>query len=163
MRASSLACFLILLAAAAPTRALAEPLAETLTGTWTCQARENSGEADSDIAMTLTYRRSGHFLVGEIVEDNGAALLDIWLDSGSGAAPLSLRRIISYDATIEMNLVEEAPTWIKLEGEMRHILGSTAKVREVFRFTGTEEFRALWEADSGEGWKLIMDRSCRRI
>ncbi|WP_193368181.1 hypothetical protein [Pelagibius marinus] len=163
MRASSLACLLIILTAAAPARALAEPLAETLVGTWTCQARENSGAGGNDIAMTLTYRRSGHFLVGEIVEDNGAALLDVWLDSGSGAAPLSLRRVISYDASIEMELVEEAPTWMKLEGEMRHTLGTTAKVREEFRFTGTEEFRALWEADSGEGWKLIMDRTCKRL
>jgi len=163
MRSSSLACLLVVLAAAAPTRALAEPLAETLIGTWTCQARENSGESNSDVAMTLTYRRSGHFLVGEIVEDNGAALLDVWLDSGSGAAPLSLRRIISYDASIEMELVEEAPSQMKLEGELRHILGTTAQVREVFRFTGTEEFRALWEADSGEGWEVVMDRTCRRM
>ncbi len=161
MRSSSLACFLIVLTAAAPASALAEPIAETLVGTWTCQAHENAGEGESDVAMTLTYRRSGHFLVGEIVEDNGAALLDVWLDDS--AAPLSLRRIISYDATIEMNLVEEAPTWMKLEGEMRHILGTTAKVREEFRFTGSEEFRALWEADSGEGWHVIMDRSCARM
>lgn len=160
MRASFLACILVALAFAAPTRALAEPLAETLVGTWTCQARENSGEGNRDVAMTLTYRRSDHFLVGEIVEDNGAALLDAWLDDSS--ASLSLRRIISYDATIEMKLVEEAPTGMKLEGEMRHILGTTAKVREVFRFTGTEAFRALWEADNGEGWQVVMDRSCRR-
>ena len=157
MRSSSLACLLVVLAVAAPAQALAEPLAETLVGTWTCRAQEG----ESDIAMTLTYRRSGHFLVGEIVEDNGAALLDVWLDDS--AAPLSLRRVISYDATIEMNLVEEAPTWMKLAGEMRHVLGTTAKVREEFRFTGSEEFRALWEADSGEGWELVMDRICKRI
>ena len=137
--------------------ARAEPLAETLTGTWACTAQEG----ESDIAMTLTYRRSDDFLVGEMKEDNGAALLDVWLDDS--AAELSLRRILSYDATIEMKLVEEAPAWMKLEGEMRHVLGSTAQVREVFRFTGTEEFRALWEVDSGAGWQRVMDRTCRRI
>lgn len=149
-----------LLFVAAPLRA--EPVAETLAGTWTCTATEGS----SDVGMTLTYRRSDDFLVGEIIEDNGAALLDVWLDGTSpdgGPAPLSLRRIVSYDATIIMKVVEEAPTWVKLEGEMHHILGTTAQVREEFRFTGSEEFRAIWEADSGDGWQLIMDRTCRRI
>jgi len=144
----------------APARA--EPVAETLLGTWTCTAQEGT----QDIAMTLTYRRSDDFLVGEIQEDNGAALLDVWLADNSqadGTAALSLRRIVSYDATILMQVVEEAPSWVKLEGEMHHILGSTAEVREEFRFTGSEEFRALWEADSGDGWQLIMDRTCKRI
>lgn len=118
-------------------------------------------EGGGDVAMTLTYRRSDDFLVGEIIEDDGAALLDVWLDDG--ANELVLRRVISYDATVEMRVAEEAPTWVKLEGEMRHILGTTARVREEFRFTGTEEFTAVWEADSGEGWKLILDRTCRRV
>jgi len=144
---------------AAPARA--EPVAETLVGTWTCTAREGA----QDIAMTLTYRRSDDFLVGEIKEDNGAALLDVWLNGSADGmqAPLTLRRIVSYDATIIMKVVEEAPTWVRLEGEMHHILGTTAQVREEFRFTGSEEFRALWEADSGDGWQVIMDRTCRRI
>lgn len=137
--------------------ARAEPLAETLVGSWTCQAKEGG----NDIAMTLDYRRSDDFLIGEMKEDNGAALVDIWLDDGP--SELVLRRVISYDATIEMRVVEEAPSWVKLEGELRHRLGNTAKVREELRFTGTEEFRAVWEADSGEGWQLIMDRTCRRI
>jgi len=141
--------------------AAAAPLAETLVGTWTCQAREDAGEGNRDVAMTLSYRRSDDFLVGEIIEDNGAALLDVWLDAEG--APLTLRRVLSYDATIEMELAEEAPTWMILEGEMRHILGSTAQVRETFRFTGSEEFRATWEADSGEGWQLVMDRTCTRV
>ncbi|GAB4366193.1 MAG: hypothetical protein Kow00114_23990 [Kiloniellaceae bacterium] len=138
--------------------AAAEPVAETLAGTWTCAAKEGA----RDVAMTLTYRRSDDFLIGEIKEDNGAALLDVWLD-GSGAAggpddmraTLSLRRIVSYDATITMEVAAEAPTWVRLEGEMRHILGTTARVRE--------EFRAIWEADSGDGWQPIMDRTCKRI
>jgi hypothetical protein len=145
---------------AAPARA--EPVAETLVGTWTCTAKEG----EQDIAMTLTYWRSDDFLVGEIKEDKGAALLDVWLDDNSqadGTAPLSLRRIVSYDATIIMKVVEEAPTWVKLEGELHHTLGTTAQVREELRFNGTEEFRAVWEADSGDGWQLIMDRTCRRI
>ncbi|MGF1632185.1 MAG: hypothetical protein ACFCUT_22145 [Kiloniellaceae bacterium] len=137
--------------------AQAAPLAETLVGTWICQAKEG----ESDIAMTLTYRRSDDWLVGEIKENNGAALLDVWLDGGT--QDLVLRRILSYDATIEMDVVEEAPTWVKLEGEMRHVLGSTARVREEIRFTGTEEFHAVWEADSGDGWQLVMDRSCQRL
>jgi hypothetical protein len=144
-----------LCAAASP--AVAQPVAETLVGTWVCQAKEG----ESDIAMTLTYRRSDDFMIGEIKEDNGAALVDIWLDDGN--TELSLRRLISYDATIEMQVAEAAPDWVRLEGEMRHIIGSTARVREEFRFTGTEEFRATWEADSGDGWKLILDRTCRRI
>ncbi len=152
--------------AAAVQPAAAAPVAETLAGTWTCTAQESMGEGAQDIAMTLTYRRSDDFLIGEIKEDNGAALLDVWLDGtgpDGGKATLSLRRIVSYDATIVMEVVEEAPTWVKLEGEMQHILGTTARVREELRFTGSEEFRALWEADSGEGWQLIMDRTCRRI
>ena len=150
---------IVLLAAlgCAATPAQAEPLAETLVGSWTCQAQEG----ESDITMTLDYRRSDDFLIGEITEDNGAALVDVWLDDGP--SKLILRRIVSYDATIEMQVVEEAPTWVKLAGEMRHRIGSTAKVREEFRFTGTEEFRAIWEADSGEGWQLILDRSCKRV
>ena len=137
--------------------AQAEPLAESLVGTWTCESKEG----ENDVAMTLNYQRSDDWLIGEMKEANGAALLDVWLDGATAA--LALRRILSYDATIEMDVVEEAPTWVKLEGEMRHVLGSTAKVREEIRFTGTEEFRAVWEADSGEGWQLIMDRSCRRV
>ena len=146
--------------------AAAEPVAETLVGTWTCTAQESMGEGAQDIAMTMTYHRSDDFLVGEIKEDNGAALLDVWLNGtgpDTGQAPLSLRRIVSYDATILMKVVEEAPTWVRLEGEMHHILGATAQVREEFRFTGSEEFRAIWEADSGDGWQLIMDRTCTRI
>lgn len=142
---------------AATTPAAADPVAETLVGTWICQVKEG----ESDIAMTLTYRRSDDFMIGEIKEDNGAALVDVWLDDGN--AVLSLRRVISYDATIEMHVAEAAPDWVRLEGEMRHRTGSTAHVREELRFTGTEEFRAIWEADSGEGWKLILNRTCRRI
>jgi hypothetical protein len=160
MRLPSLAALVLVALGAAATSAQAAPLAETLVGSWTCQAQEGG----SDIVMTLHYQRSDDFLIGEMKEDNGAALLDVWLDgSDGGKAPLSLRRIVSYDATIIMEVVEEAPTWVKLEGEMHHILGTTAQVREEFRFTGTEEFRALWEADSGDGWQLIMDRTCVRI
>ncbi|WP_295812263.1 hypothetical protein [uncultured Nitratireductor sp.] len=148
-------CLLPTLCLTAP--AAAKPLAETLVGSWTCSVEEGA----SDIAMTLNYRRSDAFLVGEIIEDNGAALLDVWLDDG--ATPLGLRRILSYDATIEMKLMEEAAERMKLEGEMRHILGSTGKVRETFRFTGRDAFRATWETDNGEGWQLIMERSCTRV
>lgn len=148
-----------LLFMASPLRA--EPVAETLVGTWTCTASEGAKEGGSDLAMTLTYRRSDDFLVGEIVEDNGAALLDVWLDDG--ADELVLRRVISYDATVEMTVIEEAPTWVKLEGDMRHKLGAAARVREEIRFTGTEEFTAIWEANSGDGWKLILDRTCKRV
>lgn len=154
-RSVSIVPVLAALAAAVP--AQAQPLAEILVGTWLCEAREG----ESDIAMTLTYRRSDDFMIGEIKEDNGAALVDVWLDDGN--TELTLRRVISYDATIEMRVAEAALDWVRLEGEMRHITGSTARVREEFRFTGTEEFRALWEADSGEGWSLILDRTCRRI
>jgi len=150
------ALFLTALGAGA-TPAQAAPLAETLVGSWTCRTQEG----ETTIAMTLDYRRSDDFLIGEIKEDNGAALLDVWLDDGP--SELILRRLVSYDATIEMQVVEEAPTWMALTGEMRHRLGSTAKVREEIRFTGTEEFRAIWEADSGDGWQLILDRTCRRI
>ena len=142
--------------------ARAEPLAEKLTGTWVCSVQEEG----SGVAMTLSYHRSDDFLVGEMKEDNGAALIDVWLDGtgpDGGKAPLSLRRVISYDATVIMEVEEEAPTWVKLEGEMHHVLGTTAHVREELRFTGSEEFRAVWEADSGEGWKTIVDRTCKRI
>ncbi len=145
----------LLLVTAGPLQAA--PLAETLVGTWHCSAREG----DSDVAMTLSYRRSDDFLVGEIIEDNGAALLDVWLDDG--ADELVLRRVISYDATVEMAVVEVAPGRVKLEGEMRHVLGTTSKVREDIRFTGREEFRAIWEADSGDGWELILERTCKRV
>ena len=145
--------------AAAP--AAAQPLAETLVGTWTCEARENAEQGATDVAMVLTYQRSDDFMIGEIKEDNGAALVDVWLDDGN--TELSLRRVLSHDATIEMHVVEAAPDWVKLEGEMRHVTGATARVREEYRFIGSEEFRAIWEADSGEGWKLIMDRTCKRI
>ena len=46
---------------------------------------------------------------------------------------------------------------------MRHVLGTTSKVREDIRFTGREEFRAIWEADSGDGWELILERTCKRV
>lgn len=149
--------FVALCAVMATVPATAEPVAETLVGNWTCQAKEGA----SDVAMTLTYRRSDDFLVGEIVEDNGAALLDVWLDDG--ADELMLRRVISYDATVEMTVMEEAPTWVKLEGDMRHKLGSAARVREEIRFTGSEEFQSTWEADSGDGWKVILERTCKRV
>lgn len=161
MQSNLLTVVLLVSACVITAPARAEPLAETLVGSWTCQARENTGTGDSGVAMTITYRRSDYFLIGEIVEDNGAALLDVWLDNSNRS--LTLRRIVSYDATIEMELVEEAPTWMKLEGELHHTLGTTTKVREEFRFTGTEEFRAIWEAHNGEGWNLVMDRTCERI
>jgi hypothetical protein len=153
-------CLLAGLCAAAPARG--QPLAEALVGSWTCTAQEGTAEeGTTDIAMTLNYRLSDDFLIGEIKEDNGATLVDIWLDDD--AQELVLRRIVSYDATIEMQVAEETPDLVRLEGEMRHRLGSTAKVREEIRFTGTEEFRAVWEADSGQGWQPIMDRTCKRI
>ena len=154
---SRLSCFLLLPALFFATAVQAAPLAETLVGSWTCRTQEG----ETMIAMTLHYQRSDDFLIGEIKEDNGAALLDVWLDDGTQA--LVLRRILSYDATIEMDVVEEAPAWVKLEGDLRHVLGSTAKVREEIRFTGTEEFRAVWEADNGDGWQLVMDRNCKRV
>lgn len=157
MRPNALQVLLLTALCAFATPLRAQPLAESLVGSWTCQAQEGG----NDIAMTLNYQRSDDFLIGEIKEDNGAALVDIWLDDGT--QELVLRRLVSYDATIEMRVTEEAPTWVKLEGEMRHLLGSTAKVREELRFTGTGEFRAVWEADSGQGWQLVMDRTCRRV
>jgi hypothetical protein len=145
--------------------ATAAPLAETLAGDWSCRVQENTAAGSSDIAMTLAYRRSDAFLVGEIVEDNGAVLLDVWLDGwrDGGTAALALRRVLSYDATIEMTLASETADSLRLEGEMRHRLGSTAKVREEIRFTGTDAFRAVWEADSGDGWQPVMDRTCGRL
>jgi len=151
----SIAAFLV-----AGSPAGAEALAERLAGNWTCHAVE--GKSENDVIMTMSYRRSGDWLIGEITEDNGAALLDVWLDNGGGTQ-LALRRILSYDATIEMKVVEETPSGVKLEGEMRHILSTTARVREVFRFTGNDAFRAIWEDDSGGGWHVVLDRHCERV
>jgi hypothetical protein len=137
--------------------ARAEPQAEKLVGSWACQEHEGG----SDVAMILTYRRSEDFLVGEMKEDNGAVLLDVWLDDG--AAKLALRRLLSYDATVEMRVVEEAVDRVKVAGELRHLLNTTTRVREEIRFTGDDEFRAVWEADSGAGWQITLDRKCRRI
>ena len=137
-------------------KAEAAPLAERLVGQWSCQAQEN----DAAIAMTLNYRLSNGWLIGEITEDNGATLLDVWLDDGF--SPLALRRVLSYDATVEMKLVEETAERIKLEGAMRHIVGNGGPVREELRFTGNDRFDALWEADLGEEWVPILTRSCRR-
>jgi len=142
-------------ASAAP--ASAEPLAETLAGSWACIAKEYG----SDLAMTITYRRSDDFLVGEIKEDDGAALLDVWLSNGE--PQLGLRRILSTDSIIEMALTEEAPNSMTLEGDLRILDGPTAKVREAFTFTGKDEFHALWEMNGGDGWQLVLDRTCKRI
>ncbi len=79
MRPLLITCLLVALAITTPAGAFGEPLAETLVGTWHCSAREGG----SDVAMSLSYRRSDDYLVGEIVEDNGAALLDVWLDDGA--------------------------------------------------------------------------------
>ncbi|MGF1595078.1 MAG: hypothetical protein ACFCUW_17490 [Kiloniellaceae bacterium] len=165
MRPTTLAAVLLSAFCLQAPGATAAPLAETLAGDWSCSVQETTAEGTRDIAMTLAYRRSDAFLVGEIVEDNGAVLLDVWLDGwrDGGAAALALRRMISYDATIEMQVAGETADSLRLEGEMRHSLGSTARVREEIRFAGADEFRAVWEADNGDGWELIMDRRCERL
>ena len=144
----------LLFGAAGPATA-ASP-AETLVGKWTCQAKEG----ESEISMTLNYRLSNRWLIGEIVEDNGAALLDIWLDDGEAA--FALRRVISYDATVEMALAEKTADRLTLTGEMRHKLGNGGPVREALRFTGRDRFEALWEADMGDGWVPVLERRCKR-
>ena len=157
MRSKSLFILILALLAGAAFPAQAGPVAETLAGSWACMAKE----LGSDLAMTITYRRSDDFLVGEIKEDDGAALLDVWLSDGQ--ADLVLRRIISPDSVIEMTVAEEAPASMKLEGEMRLNFGGAAKVREAFQFAGNEEFHAVWEADNGGGWQIILDRTCKRV
>jgi hypothetical protein len=137
--------------------AQAAPQAEKLAGSWACQEHEGG----SDVAMILDYRRSDDFLVGEMKEDNGAVLLDVWLDDGE--AKLALRRLLSYDATVEMRVVEETADSVKVAGELRHLLDTTTRVREEVRFTGSDLFRAVWEADSGAGWQVTLERTCRRI
>ena len=141
----------------AASTAQAEPQAEKLTGSWACREHEGG----SDVAMILTYRRSDDFLVGEMKEDNGAVLLDVWLDVGE--EKLALRRLLSYDATVEMRVVEESADRVKVEGELRHLLDITTRVREEIRFVGSDEFRAVWEADNGDGWQITLERTCRRI
>jgi len=148
------------LTAAATSPARAAPLVERLAGGWSCHAVE--GKSENATSMTITYRRSAAWLVGEITEDSGAVLLEVWLDDFGGAA-LALRRILSNDATIEMTAVEETASEVKLEGELRHLLGTSARVREVFRFTGSDAFRAVWEENSGEGWHVVLDRHCERV
>lgn len=145
-----------LLSAGLAPPAAATSLAEALVGDWTCQAKEG----ESEISMTLSYRLRNRWLIGEIVEDNGATLLDVWLDDG--AAALSLRRVISYDATVEMAVVEAAADRLTLSGEMRHKLGTGGPVREEIRFTGRDRFDAVWEADLGEGWVPVLERRCER-
>ena len=132
------------------------PLAAKLAGKWTCEGQEN----DAALTMTLDYRLRNGWLVGEIVEDNGAAMLDVWLDSGT--APLALRRLLSYDATVEMQLVEESADHLKLQGAMRFVLGNAGAVREEIRFTGNDRFEALWEAEVDNEWVAILSRSCSR-
>ena len=145
----------LLLGAAAPLAAA--PLAEKLAGTWTCQAREG----DTSLAMTLRYRLSNGWLIGEVTEDNGATLLDVWLDDGL-ANRLALRRVLSSDATVEMQVVEEIAEQVKLAGEMRHVLGTGGPVREELRFTGSDTFTATWEAENGDGWQRVLARNCKR-
>ena len=144
---------------AAAASASAVPMAERLLGSWTCHAVE--GKSENDTIMTLSYRRSAAWLIGEVTEDSGAVLLDVWFDDFSGTA-LALRRILSNDATIEMSVVEETATELKLEGELRHLLGTSARVREVFHFAGSDAFRAIWDEDSGEAWNVVLDRHCER-
>lgn len=133
------------------------PLAAKLVGAWTCQGQEN----DATLELTLDYRLRNGWLVGEIVEDNGATMLDVWLDDGS-SNPLALRRLLSYDATVEMQLVEESAEHLKLEGAMRFVLGNAGAVREEIRFTGNDRFEALWEAVVDDEWVTILSRSCTR-
>jgi hypothetical protein len=151
---SFVAAFTLTAAAAAS----AAPLAEKLAGTWTCHAAE--GKSSNDTLMTVTYRHRPIALIGEITETGGAVLVDVWLDD-FGGTPLALRRLLSDDATVEMKVVEETATELKLEGELDHILGTTARVREVFRFSGEDAFRAIWEDDSG-GCHVVLDRHCER-
>lgn len=137
----------------------AAPLAEKLAGTWTCH--EVEGKSENDTIMTLTYRRSADWLIGEITEVKGSPTLDVWFDS-FGGKPLALRRMLANDATIEMEVVEETESEVKLEGELVHQLGITGKVREALRFTGPDAFRAIWEDDSDGGWHVVLDRHCER-
>ena len=137
----------------------AAPLAEKLAGTWTCH--EVEGKSENDTIMTLTYRRSADWLIGEITEVKGSPTLDVWFDS-FGGKPLALRRLLANDATIEMEVVEETESEVKLEGELVHRLGITGKVREALRFTGNDAFRAIWEDDSDGGWHVVLDRHCER-
>lgn len=152
----ALAAFLFLSNSGNLAAAETAPLAAKLVGQWTCEGREN----DAALAMTLDYRLRNGWLVGEMVEDNGAAMLDVWLDSGT--APLALRRLLSYDATVEMQLVEESADHLKLEGAMRFILGNAGAVREEIRFNGNDRFEALWEAEVDNEWVAILSRTCTR-
>ncbi len=94
------------------------------------------------------------------VRQGRAGLIDIWLDDGRSA--LALRRVISRDATIQMSLVQQAATPLRLEDELHLRLVSTARVRDKIRFSGARDFRAVWKAFSGGSWQPIMDRTCQR-
>lgn len=143
---------------AAPGPATAASPAERLTGTWTCRGQETGIGAATE--MTLHYRARGGWILGEMVEENGEILLDIWRRSAS--QDFTDRRILSHDATMEMELREESDTHLNLEGAIRHVLGDSAPIREALRFAGDDRFDATWEMQTEGRWTPILTRSCKR-
>ncbi len=141
-----------------PGSAAAAPLAEKLAGTWTCQGQETG--LDTPTEMTLHYRLSGGWIIGEMVQEDGEILLDTWRRDLSHN--FTDRRILSHDATMDMALTDVSGDHLNLEGEMRHVLGDTAPIREALRFSGNDRFDAIWEMETEGRWAPILTRTCTR-
>ncbi|WP_420347463.1 hypothetical protein [Pelagibius sp.] len=149
---------LALIALAGPRPAAAASLVERLAGTWACQGQETGIDAPTE--MTLHYRASGGWIIGEMVQENGEILLDVWRRGASG--DFTDRRILSHDATMEMELRDVSGDHLNLEGEMRHVLGDSAPIREVLRFIDNDRFDAIWEMETEGHWAPILTRVCTR-
>ncbi|WP_299400058.1 hypothetical protein [Pelagibius sp.] len=143
---------------AGPVPTAAAALAERLVGSWTCQGQETGLAEPTE--MTLRYRTRGGWVLGEMVQENGEILLDIWRRAPSH--DFTDRRILSHDATMEMELRDVTGDHLNLEGEIRHVLGDAAPIREALRFAGNDRFDAIWEMETDGRWTQILTRVCTR-
>ncbi len=140
-----------------PLPSLAEPLAQSLIGKWTCQPKEGGAA----FTWIVTDELPGGWLIGEGYEDNSLNSVETWSFNSEGQL-MERRQFSSRGAFIQLSVVERGDETLFSSGEAILRDGGSVPVRHSLSIINANQLEAIWEADEGSGWIVVADEICTR-
>jgi hypothetical protein len=104
---------------------------------------------------------AGGWLTGEGIEQGRRLSLDVWAYDNQGRLQ-TRRQFTPTGAVITMDVTERGAEHLRLEGMLTHRDGRSLRLRERIAFVADHHFDAMWEADEGSGWRIVVDETCRK-
>lgn len=140
-----------------PAVGLTAPNASWFVGDWTCAAREG-GES---FRWRVSNDMPGGWLVGHAEENGEPTSIDVWAYDDSGELGIRLQ-FSSRGAIIELDSAIAGDDQLELRGEARFRDGRVVPLRERINFLNPDRFAAVWEADEGSGFEVVVDEICEK-